>query len=34
VGLARPARKEAPDTPWQRYGFQFTERTSEWIFQA
>jgi DNA-binding response OmpR family regulator len=34
VGLARHVRKEAPDTPRQRYGFQFTERTSEWIFQT
>jgi DNA-binding response OmpR family regulator len=34
VGRARPVRKEAPDTPWQRYGFQFTERSMEWIFQS
>jgi response regulator RpfG family c-di-GMP phosphodiesterase len=34
VGRARPVRKEAPDAPWQRYGFQFTERSSEWIFQT
>lgn len=34
VGMARPVRREAPDTPWQRYGFQFTEKTSEWIFQT
>lgn len=34
VGMARPVRREAPDTPWQRYGFQFSERTSEWIFQS
>lgn len=34
VGKARPVRREAPDTPWQRYGFQFTERSSEWIFQT
>lgn len=34
VGTVRPVRKEAADTPWQRYGFQFTERTSEWIFQT
>jgi len=33
VGLARAVRTEAPDTPWQRYGFQFTERSAEWIFQ-
>jgi response regulator RpfG family c-di-GMP phosphodiesterase len=33
VGKVRPARKEAPDTPWQRYGFQFVERSREWILQ-
>jgi hypothetical protein len=33
VGLVRVVRKEAPDTPWQRYAFQFTERTPEWILQ-
>jgi DNA-binding response OmpR family regulator len=34
VGRARPVRTEAPETPWQRYAFQFTERSSEWIFQT
>ncbi len=33
VGNVRVVRKEAPDTPWQRYAFQFTERTPEWILQ-
>ena len=33
VGCARVVRREAPDTPWQRYAFQFTERTAEWILQ-
>ncbi|HLV87831.1 MAG TPA: response regulator [Candidatus Sulfotelmatobacter sp.] len=33
VGQARVVRKEAPDTPWQRYAFQFVEKTSEWILQ-
>jgi response regulator RpfG family c-di-GMP phosphodiesterase len=33
VGKVRPARIEARDTQWQRYGFQFIERTKEWIFQ-
>jgi response regulator RpfG family c-di-GMP phosphodiesterase len=33
VGKVRAVRREAPDTPWQRYGFQFTERAAEWIFQ-
>jgi hypothetical protein len=31
VGKVRSARIEAPDTPWQRYGFQFVERSNEWI---
>ncbi|HEY6248377.1 MAG TPA: response regulator [Candidatus Angelobacter sp.] len=31
VGSAKVVRREAPDTPWQRYAFQFTERTAEWI---
>ncbi len=33
VGCVRVVRKEAPGTPWQRYAFQFTERTPEWILQ-
>jgi len=33
VGRAKVVRREAPDTPWQRYGFQFVERTAEWILQ-
>jgi hypothetical protein len=33
VGSVRVVRKEAPDTPWQRYAFQFAERTPEWILQ-
>jgi DNA-binding response OmpR family regulator len=33
VGKAKVVRREAPDTPWQRYGFQFVERTAEWILQ-
>jgi hypothetical protein len=33
VGRARIVRREAPDTPWQRYAFQFVERTAEWILQ-
>jgi response regulator RpfG family c-di-GMP phosphodiesterase len=33
VGKVRPARIEAPDTPWKRYGFQFVERSKEWILQ-
>lgn len=33
VGRVRVVRREAPDTPWQRYGFQFVEQTAEWILQ-
>jgi response regulator RpfG family c-di-GMP phosphodiesterase len=33
VGRARAVRQEAPNTPWQRYGFQFLERSQEWILQ-
>lgn len=33
AGRARVARQEAPGAPWQRYGFEFTERTSEWVLQ-
>lgn len=33
VGKVRAARIEAPDTPWQRYGFQFLDRSSEWVLQ-
>jgi DNA-binding response OmpR family regulator len=33
VGQARVVRREAPDTPWQRYAFEFTEHSPEWILQ-
>jgi DNA-binding response OmpR family regulator len=33
VGSVRPIRREAAHTPWQKYAFQFVERTSEWILQ-
>jgi DNA-binding response OmpR family regulator len=33
VGRVRVVRTEDPNTPWQRYAFQFTMRTSEWILQ-
>jgi response regulator RpfG family c-di-GMP phosphodiesterase len=33
VGKAKIVRREAPDTPWQRYAFHFIERTAEWILQ-
>ena len=31
AGRAKAVRMEAPDTPFQRYGFQFVERSQEWI---
>jgi len=33
AGRALVVRREAPDTPWQKYGFKFQERTSEWVLQ-
>jgi response regulator RpfG family c-di-GMP phosphodiesterase len=33
AGRAEAVRKEAPGSPWQRYGFQFLETTSEWVLQ-
>jgi DNA-binding response OmpR family regulator len=33
VGRARLARKEKFVGPWQRYGFQFEEKTPEWVIQ-
>jgi DNA-binding response OmpR family regulator len=33
VGRVRTVRSEAPNTPMQRYAFQFLERTPEWILQ-
>jgi twitching motility two-component system response regulator PilH len=33
AGTAEVVRREAPNTPWQRYGFHLFDRTSEWIFQ-
>lgn len=34
AGRARVVRTENPNTPWQRYAFQFVERSSEWILQV
>lgn len=31
AGRARVVRLESPGTSWQRYGFQFLEKTSDWI---
>jgi CheY-like chemotaxis protein len=33
VGKAQVVRKEAPGAPWQRYGFRFLEKNSEWVLQ-
>jgi len=33
VGRAQVVRIEHPDTAGQRYGFQFTEKTGQWIIQ-
>jgi DNA-binding response OmpR family regulator len=33
AGSVKVVRREAPDTPWQRYAFHFTERTPQWILQ-
>jgi len=33
VGSVRVVRREAENTPWQRYAFEFTERAAEWILQ-
>jgi len=33
VGRVRVVRREAPDTPWQSYAFEFTDRTPEWVLQ-
>lgn len=34
AGRAKAVRCEARGAPWQRYGFQFIETTSEWVLQA
>ena len=34
AGRAKPVRMEARGAPWQRYGFQFLEVTSDWIIRA
>ena len=33
AGRARVARRADPDTPWQKYGFQFQSKTSHWVLQ-
>jgi response regulator RpfG family c-di-GMP phosphodiesterase len=34
AGRAQVVRREAPGSPWQRYGFQFVETTSDWVLQG
>jgi len=34
VGRAQPVRIESCSAPWQRYGFQFAETTSDWILRS
>lgn len=33
AGRAHAVRKESPGSPWQRYGFEFLETTSDWVLQ-
>jgi CheY-like chemotaxis protein len=33
AGRAVVVRRESPGAPWQRYGFQFQEITSDWVLQ-
>ncbi len=33
VGAARVARRQDPDTPWQKYGFEFQTKTAHWVLQ-
>jgi two-component system, chemotaxis family, response regulator PixH len=33
AGKARVARKEVSSAPWQNYGFQFIEKTEDWLLQ-
>ena len=34
VGRAQLVRRESGVAPWQRYGFQFLEKTREWVLQG
>ena len=34
AGRAQVVRKDAAGSPWQRYGFQFIETTSDWVLQG
>lgn len=33
AGRAKVVRRESPGSPWQRYGFQFEQVTSNWVLQ-
>jgi DNA-binding response OmpR family regulator len=33
VGKARVVRKEDSGTPWQKFGFEFIEKTEDWLLQ-
>ena len=33
VGKASVVRKEDSGAPWQKYGFQFVEKTEDWLLQ-
>jgi len=34
AGRAKVVRRESPGSPWQRYGFQFVETTSDWVLHG
>lgn len=33
AGRARAVRRDSPGSPWQRYGFEFIEVSSDWVLQ-
>jgi hypothetical protein len=34
AGRVQAVRRESPGSPWQRYGFQFLETTSDWVLHG
>ena len=34
AGRAQAVRRESPGSPWQRYGFQFLETSSDWVLHG
>lgn len=32
AGRARVVRRESPSTPWQKYGFEFSDGAADWVF--